>query len=142
MVKIWEMSLKNGEAPGFPVIIPLVFYHGEKRWRAGLNLKSLFNHPENMVSFMPDFQYLLWDASRYSDEEIKAAVDKALPNIGGEIMPTVADSLRKQGMQQGMQQGILQNAREAVIVDLEVRFETVPRSLVKILNEINRISDI
>jgi hypothetical protein len=82
-----------------------------------------------MVSFMPAFQYLLWDASGYSDEEIKAAVDEALPNIGGEIMPTVADSLREQGMQQGMQQGILQNAREDVIVDLEVRFETVPRSL-------------
>jgi len=203
MVKIWEMSLKNGETPGFPVIIPLVFYHGEKRWRAGLNLKSLFNHPENMVSFMPDFQYLLWDASGYSDEEIrgsvvlrvtllimkyifredlsghlpgilrlmkdlskkqtgieyietvlkylvnaaptdnisyeeiKAAVNEALPNMGGEIMPTVADSLREQGIQQGILQGILQNAREAVIVNLEVRFETVPRSLVKVLNEIN-----
>ncbi|MEA3415136.1 MAG: Rpn family recombination-promoting nuclease/putative transposase [Thermodesulfobacteriota bacterium] len=40
MVKIWEMSLKNGETPGFPVIIPLVFYHGEKRWRAGLRARQ------------------------------------------------------------------------------------------------------
>ena len=64
-------------------------------------------------------------------------------------MPTIADSLIEQGvqqgvqqgmqkgMQQGMQQGILQNAREAVIDILEVRFEVVPQSILKRLNEIS-----
>ncbi len=73
-------------------------------------------------------------------EDLKAAVDEALPHRGGEIMPTIADSLReegiRQGMQQGMQQGIVQSAREAVIDILEARFEVVPQSIVKRLNEI------
>ena len=72
-------------------------------------------------------------------EEIKAAVDQALPQTGGEIMPTVADVLReegrKQGIQQGIQQGILQNAKKSLIDTLEVRFETVPQSIIKILDE-------
>lgn len=35
-----------------------------------------------------------------------------------------------------MQQGIQQSAREAVIDNLEVRFEVVPKSIVNKLNEI------
>ena len=203
MVKIWELSFKKRETPGFPVIIPLVLYHGATRWRVRLDFRDLFCCPEELMSYVPGFEYTLWDASRYSDEEIKgsvvlrvallilkyifredlrehlprilrllrnlsekrtgieyietilkyiinaapteninredlkAAVDEALPHIGGEIMPTIADSLRQEGMQQGMQQGILQSAREAVIDNLEVRFEFVPESIVNRLNEIH-----
>ena len=207
MVKIWELWLKKKEELGFPVIIPLVLYHGETGWRAGLNFRDLFDYPEEIVSVIPDFQYLLWDATRYSDEEIKgktilrvallllkyifredlrdrlpgilgllrtlsqkrtgleymeailryivsaapkdninyedlkAAVDESLPHIGGEIMPTIADSLIEQGMQQGIQQGIQQGmvnkAREAVVDNLEVRFEVVPQSILKRLNDIS-----
>ena len=162
MVKIWEK--KNDH--GFPVIIPLVLYHGETRWRVGLNFRDLFDSPEEIASFIPDFQYLLWDASGYSDEEIrggailtgieyietilkyivnaaptenidredlKAAVDEALSHRGGEIMPTIADSLRQEGIQQGIQQG----AREAVIEILEVHFDVVPGSIVKTINGID-----
>jgi len=68
-------------------------------------------------------------------EDLKAAVDEALSHRGGEIMPTIADSLRQegiqQGIQQGMQQGMQQSAREAVIDNLEVRFEVVPESMLK-----------
>jgi len=71
MVKIWEMSLKRGEVPGFPVIIPLVLYHGDKSWRTGINFRDLFDYPEDMHLVIPDYQYVLWDASRYSDDEIK-----------------------------------------------------------------------
>ena len=56
-------------------------------------------------------------------------------------MPTIADSLReegiRQGMQRGIQQGIVQSAREAVIDILELRFEVVPESIVNRLNEIH-----
>jgi len=56
-------------------------------------------------------------------------------------MPTVADVLREEGrqegIQQGIQQGILQNAMKSLIDTLEVRFETVPQSIIKILDGIS-----
>ena len=207
MVKIWEKKNEHG----FPVIIPLVLYHGETRWRVGLGFRDLFDSPEEIDSFIPDFQYLLWDASGYSDEEIKggaalrvallilkyifredlrdhlpgilrllrslsekrtgmeyietilkyiinaapmdnidreditAALDASLPDVGGEIMPTIADRLREEGMQQGMQQGIqqgiqqglLQALRGALIEVLEDRFEMVSQTLTKTLKDVN-----
>ncbi len=69
-------------------------------------------------------------------EDLKAAVDEALPHRGGEIIPTIADSLREEGMQQG----ILQSAREAVIDILDARFEVVPGSIVKTINGIDEPS--
>ena len=222
MVKIWDMLLKKREKPGFPVIIPLVVYHGRKGWKPGVNFRDLFDCPDDMAIFIPDFQYLLWDATRYRDEEIKGAVilrvalllmkyifrqdlneripgilgllrelsekrtgleyveavlryivngaptdnidyedlkvavNKALPHIGGEIMPTIADKLREQGMQEGVQKGIqqgmqqgmqkgiqkgrIQTAREAIFESLETRFEIVPRSIAKKIDEIEELS--
>ncbi|MDI6794303.1 MAG: Rpn family recombination-promoting nuclease/putative transposase [bacterium] len=180
MVKIWEMwlKLKEEEKPGLPVIIPLVLYHKEQSWQGGLNFRDLFASSEEMISFIPDFQYLLWDASGYNDEEIKgkailratllllkyvfrkdlidrlpeilgllrdlcekrtgleyletilryivnavtkdeinyedlkAAVDKALPGKGGDIMTTIADVLREEGKQEGMQRGMQRGRHE------------------------------
>ena len=45
-------------------------------------------------------------------------------------------SVERIGIKKGIQQGIQQNAREAVIDNLEVRFEVVPKSIVNKLNEI------
>jgi len=218
MVKIWDVWLQERSGPWFPVIIPMIVYHGEGQWRARLNYKDFFLYHEEMSCFIPDFQYLLWDASGYSDQEmkgevmlraallalkyisrrdlrehlpkilglvrdlsekkteiefietliryllnavpkehatygdIKEAVEKALSDRGGEIMPTIADSLREegrkqgleQGIQQGMQQGIqqvqqgiIQTAREALIDTLEARFDVVSESMIKIINDIN-----
>ena len=46
-------------------------------------------------------------------------------------------SVERIGIKKGIQQGILQSAREAVIDNLEVRFEVVPESIVNRLNEIH-----
>lgn len=76
-----------------------------------------------------------------SYDDLKTAVEETLPDQGGEIMPTIADALREQGkqegIQQGMQQGMLQKSRDDVIDILELRFEIVPRSILKVINEIN-----
>ena len=74
MVRIWEWSLEKKEELGFPVIIPLVLYHGEGIWRYGSSFRDLFHHPAEMGPFIPDFGYVLWDASGYRDEEIKGHV--------------------------------------------------------------------
>ena len=80
---------------------------------------------EEMARFIDDF---------YQDRLINCkSYKRSSPNKVGEIMPTIADSLREQGLQQE----IIQNARESVIDNLEVRFEIVPQSILKTLNEIS-----
>lgn len=77
-------------------------------------------------------------------EEIQRAIEEVVSDQGGESMRTIADSLIERGMQQGLQEGRqegrLQAAREAVLENLEARFEIVPRSIVKRIDEIEEIS--
>jgi predicted transposase/invertase (TIGR01784 family) len=72
MVQIWEQSLK--ERQGFAPIVPVVIYHGQARWRVSPHFGGLFDAPEALASFVPDYYYWLCDLSRYSDEEIRGEV--------------------------------------------------------------------
>ena len=82
IIKIWDAALKKKEALNFPVVIPIVIYHGETPWRAGTSLGDLLECPEMLPpslaevlsTYIPDFRYILWDASGYSDDEIKGTV--------------------------------------------------------------------
>ncbi|PKL15214.1 MAG: hypothetical protein CVV49_21745 [Spirochaetae bacterium HGW-Spirochaetae-5] len=69
MVRIWESARKNKIEP-CPVI-SVVVYHGEDEWQIR-PLSSCFDDiDEHLKSYIPDFEYILSDFSRYTDEEIK-----------------------------------------------------------------------
>ena len=72
-VRIWELFLKQNEkAKRLPVIIPLVLYHGKKKWRVGIQFSDLFMNPRPvLMAFIPDFSYLLCDLSVFGDDQIK-----------------------------------------------------------------------
>ena len=53
-----------------PLIMPIVFYNGTKKYNAPLNLWSLFSQPALAKQFMTD-DYRLVDLQSMSDEEIK-----------------------------------------------------------------------
>jgi len=74
-VKIWEQYLKqNPSAANLPVIIPLVLYHGLEKWNIGTRFSDLILDPEEeLKTYIPDFSYLLYDLSDYSDEQIRGA---------------------------------------------------------------------
>jgi len=76
MVKIWELLLKQGQFhTRLPIIVPLVIYHGRSPWNIGTGFKQLFHVPDACFeAYVPDFQYLLYDISHLTDEEIKGAV--------------------------------------------------------------------
>lgn len=76
LVRIWEQADKQGE-PLLPVL-PLVVYHGRQRWRVAREFSALFELPEVLSGYQPDFGYLLADLSEYSDEAIKARVERAV----------------------------------------------------------------
>lgn len=56
MIEIWETKTNKENARELPMIIPLVIYHG------------------NNEKYVPDYEYLLYDLSKYSDEQIKGEV--------------------------------------------------------------------
>ncbi|MCX7885067.1 MAG: Rpn family recombination-promoting nuclease/putative transposase [Caloramator sp.] len=78
MVEIWEMSIKKEGLGKLPIIIPLVIYHGREKWNVKTRLSDViegYNElDDNIKKFIPSFEYLLYDISRYKDEDIKGHV--------------------------------------------------------------------
>jgi len=75
LLKIWQLHLKQSKVKRLPIIIPLVLYHERRKWSAGRKFSSLLSGPkEVLVEYIPDFQYILYDLGRYSDEEIKGSI--------------------------------------------------------------------
>ena len=75
MVRIWELYLKqNKKAKALPVVIPIVIYHGHKKWEIERGFSSFFEAPGYLEEYIPDFNYRLYDISHVPDEEIKGAV--------------------------------------------------------------------
>jgi len=71
MLKIWKLELKQHKSDKLPVIIPLVLYHGRQKWKTKENLSSILNCPNKHLSkYIPDFKYILYDLSKYSDNQI------------------------------------------------------------------------
>ena len=75
MVEIWETKSKKEKADELPVIVPLVVYHGKDRWKTGSTLGEMITGyedlPEDIKKLTPNYKYLLYDLSRYTDDEIK-----------------------------------------------------------------------
>jgi predicted transposase/invertase (TIGR01784 family) len=62
-----ERHIKNKDK--LPLICPLVFYHGSKKYDAPLNLWDLFDHPTEAKSLLGN-NYQLVDLQAMSDDEI------------------------------------------------------------------------
>ncbi|WP_257490761.1 Rpn family recombination-promoting nuclease/putative transposase [Anaerosalibacter massiliensis] len=75
MIEIWEAKINKGNIYELPVIIPLVIYHGKGRWNLNTSLGELItgyeNLPEDIKKYIPNYEYLIYDLSQYTDEEIK-----------------------------------------------------------------------
>jgi predicted transposase/invertase (TIGR01784 family) len=74
MIEIWKAKIENEKANELPIIIPLVIYHGKERWNINTTLGEMINGyknlPKDVRKHIPNYEYLLYDISRYTDEEI------------------------------------------------------------------------
>lgn len=75
MIEIWEAKIKNEKTDELPVIIPLVIYHGKDKWNIQNTLVDMIKGydklPQGMQKYIPNYEYLIYDISRYTDEDIK-----------------------------------------------------------------------
>ncbi len=69
-VKIWDNDRKQRGNSKLRPIIPLVIYHGRRKWNVPLDFHSLFLWTEGMEKYLPQFEYLLVDIPRMKDEQI------------------------------------------------------------------------
>jgi predicted transposase/invertase (TIGR01784 family) len=81
MLKIWaQVPLRH--STHLPVIFPLVFYHGKRRWNVARHFNALFDPQVSagVKRYIPDFEYFLCDLSLHSattiqgDNSLRAAL--------------------------------------------------------------------
>jgi predicted transposase/invertase (TIGR01784 family) len=69
MLQCWK--LKRDQKQALPVIIPIVIYHGTKKWNIGTKLSDLVKCPDTrLLYYVPDFHYILCNLSQYQDDKI------------------------------------------------------------------------
>lgn len=69
LLQIWKQQAANNDP--LTLVIPILFYHGEKKWRYK-DISSYFNTKPDVFlqQFIPNFNYLLTDLSQYSEEQL------------------------------------------------------------------------
>lgn len=74
LIRLWERLLAQG-AGQLPPIYPIVFYHGQSRWAAPLNFRSLvaISQGSPLLKHVPEFEYYLMDLSAIDEEQLKGA---------------------------------------------------------------------
>ena len=75
MIEIWEAKIKKEDTYELPIIIPLVVYHGKEDWKVKTELGEMITGydelSEDIKKYIPNYEYLIYDLSNYTDEEIK-----------------------------------------------------------------------
>ncbi|HFA48140.1 MAG TPA: hypothetical protein ENJ95_03890 [Bacteroidetes bacterium] len=64
----WRRDKQQGRPPAF--VLPLVIYNGKTKWKKQPFKDSFPDLPEEFLPFLTEFDYLLLDLRRISDEEI------------------------------------------------------------------------
>jgi predicted transposase/invertase (TIGR01784 family) len=68
LLNAWEQDKK--EKKGLTLMIPIIIYHGKKVWKYEPLTQYFKGIDQSLTQFLPNFEYLLFDISRFSDTEI------------------------------------------------------------------------
>lgn len=69
LLNIWKEDLKQKQQP--TLTIPIIIYHGSRKWKKR-PVSSYFQEIDEVLeNYIPSFDYLLFDISHYSDEQIR-----------------------------------------------------------------------
>ena len=142
MLNIWKLAAK--QTPGkLPVIIPLLIYHGRYQWNVGLSLSDLLQQiPPSVQKHVPDYEYVLFDLSRFSEEDIKGG-------IKGKLFFEVLSNILKEGFSERVvrilelinelekKEGAVDYIETVILYILEVRDDLTVEKIIEISREHN-----
>jgi predicted transposase/invertase (TIGR01784 family) len=94
MVRIWERAQREKVRP-LPPIIPIVVYHGREKWQVSENFTGLFEGPEGIRPYWPNFRYELQDLSQYDKSDVRgnSLLQAALLALMRSFDPALPDAL-------------------------------------------------
>ena len=92
MLKLWDANIK--EKKKLVPVVPIVFYHGKKRWNNKPFEKYFKGIDSNLLPYLPAFEYLLTDLSQYSNEEISKKYDEIKVQAALLLMKNIFDEVR------------------------------------------------
>lgn len=87
MLKIWEIQIKQKEE--LTPVIPIIFYHGKKKWKNKSFEKYFKGVDETLQRFIPKFDYQLIDTSDFTDKEIIKLFKSLQLQIGILVMKNI-----------------------------------------------------
>jgi predicted transposase/invertase (TIGR01784 family) len=77
MTEVWRDVLKNTDKNEvkrksfrLPAVVPIVLYNGKNKWTAKTSFKEILSGYELFEDNILNFNYMLFDINRYSDEEL------------------------------------------------------------------------
>lgn len=76
MTGIWERAWVERDRPvRLPAIVPIVLYHGHRRWKAARSFQDLIDLPPGILAsvggYLPSFRFLLNDLKRIEDSDLQ-----------------------------------------------------------------------
>ena len=75
MVRIWERERsQHGKSKTLPSIIPVIFYHGTRRWRLPLNFSSYFVPEDRLEPYIPEFDPVMVNLRQVEDRKLQGRV--------------------------------------------------------------------
>ncbi len=71
MTNLWRESIeREPKAKHLPVILPVVLYHGARKWNVPGSFTELIENDEDLERYIPQFSYELYDLRNYEDERL------------------------------------------------------------------------
>ena len=94
MVRIWERAQREKVKP-LPPVIPIVVCHGHEKWQVSENFTGLFEGPEALRPFWPNFRYNLQDLNQLDEAGLRGnlLLKAALLTLMRSFDPALPDQL-------------------------------------------------
>jgi hypothetical protein len=122
---------------------------GERLPKIAAFFREVLKQTDGLGYLQTVLRYISQSTDKIDDNTLQTIVQRALPQIGDTIMPTIAETWEKRGLQKGLEKGRqegrqeeMAHARADVISILEARFGDVPELLaqrIKALDDLAKL---